>query len=81
MVTPNSNATQSLYGGGPRLPPHDYEAFAYVGSTNNILTITAYVGGSGGLAVGILTFTYVAAGAANDDLVASIALTLPTANG
>lgn len=81
MVTPNSNATQSLYGGGPRLPPHDYEAFAYISTTNNVSTITGYVGGASGLAVGILTFTYVNAGASNDDNIASIALTLPTANG
>lgn len=81
MVTPNSNATQSLYGNGPRLPPHDYEAWAYIGSTNNVSTITGYIGGASGLAIGTLTFTYVASGASDDDSISSIALTLPTANG
>lgn len=63
------------------LPPHDYEAFTYVnaGAANddNIATIIGYVGGSSGRAIGTLTFGYV--GATNN--VASITLTLPTANG
>ena len=82
MVTPNSNVSRTLYGHGVALPPHDYEALTYVGgNTNNISTITGYIGGASGVAVGILTFTYVASGAANDDLIATIALTTPTANG
>lgn len=81
MVTPNSNATQSLYGGGVKLPPHDYEALTFIGSgassDDNVATITGFIGGANGVSVGTLTFTYV--GSTNN--VATIALTLPTANG
>lgn len=80
MATPNYNALSKV-SGGLLLPPHDYEAYTYVGSTNNVNTVTAYAGGSGGVTVGTLTFTYVGAGAANDDNVASVTLGLPTANG
>lgn len=80
MATPNLTAINSLGGGGLKLPLHDYEAFAYIGATNNVSTITGYRGGSAGIAVGTLTFTYAAAGAANDDLVSTITLSLPTAN-
>lgn len=79
MATPNLTAVNQI-ARGLQLPPHDYEAFAYIGSTNNINTIVGYRGGSGGSEVGRLTYTYVSAGAANDDLVATITLALPTAN-
>ena len=54
------------------IPPFDYTAFTYVGSTNNIATQKFYLGGSSGLLVGTLTFTYVASGAADDDDVLTI---------
>ena len=61
--------------GGLSLPPADYVAYTYVGSTNNIETATYKTGGSGGTTVATLTFTYVADGAADDDKIESIALT------
>lgn len=81
MATPNLNAVLSNYPGGVKLPPHDYEAFTYVGSgaanDDLISTIIGYTGGSSGKVVGTLTFAYV--GSTNNVL--SITLTLPTANG
>lgn len=81
MAIPNPNAVNTLYGGAVKLPPHDYEAFTYVGSgasnDDSVATIIGYNGGTNGKTVGTLTFTYV--GSTNN--VASVALTLPTANG
>lgn len=54
------------------IPAFDYQAFTYVGATNNVSTIVFKSGGSGGATVATLTFTYVAAGAADDDDVATI---------
>lgn len=51
------------------IPAYDQQVLTYVGSTNNIQTIS-YL--SGGQEVALLTFTYVDAGAADDDLVATI---------
>lgn len=76
MATP-STLSLLRHGYPLALPPHDYEVFTYVGSTNNVSTIVGKLGGSSGLTVGTLTFTYVSAGAANDDNVASITLTVP----
>lgn len=59
-------------GAGSGIPLYDYQAFTYIGSTNNISTIVYKSGGSGGTTVATQTFTYVGAGAANDDLVATI---------
>ena len=59
---------------GFALPAYDYFAIAYIGATNNISTITYKTGGSGGTTVAVLTFTYVAAGAADDDKVATCTL-------
>lgn len=81
MVTPSPGAVLTFCRFGVQLPPHDYEAYSYLNTTNNIGTIVGYSGGVNGVQVGTLTFTYVGSAAANDDLVASIALTLPTANG
>lgn len=76
MATP-STASLIRRAYSPSLPPHDYAAFTYVGSTNNVATVKGYLGGSSGLLVGMLTFTYVSAGAAADDNVATITLTVP----
>ncbi len=69
MAFPNVKIANGLV-----IPPHDYESISYVGSTNNPSVITYKKHGSSGTTVGTLTFTYVAAGAADDDDVASIAL-------
>lgn len=62
---------------GLAIPAHDHESFSYVGSTNNIDTITYYVGGPSGEVVGIMTFTYVGSGVADDDDITSVSLTFP----
>lgn len=54
------------------VPIFDYQAFTYIGSTNNISTQVFKIGGSGGSTVATLTYAYVAAGAADDDLISSI---------
>lgn len=59
-------------GGGLLIPAHDYVGFTYVGSTNNIQTAVYKTGGAAGTTVATLTYTYVAAGAADDDDIASI---------
>lgn len=59
---------------GFALPAYDYFAIAYIGATNNISTITYKTGGAAGTTVAVLTFTYVAAGAADDDKVATCTL-------
>lgn len=57
------------------LVPYDRVAYTYVGATNNIATAVYKIGGSAGKTVCTQTFTYAAAGAANDDLVTVIATT------
>lgn len=54
------------------IPAFDYQVFTYVGSTNNVSTQVFKTGGSGGTTVATLTFTYIAAGAADNDKIASI---------
>ena len=54
------------------IPAFDFQAFTYVGATNNVSTIVFKSGGAGGTTVASLTFTYVGAGAADDDDVATI---------
>lgn len=78
MATPNASALNFVGGGGLKLPPHDYEAFTYTGAaTNNVATIIGKVGGASGTTVGTLTFTYVAAGVADDDDVLTVTLSTP----
>lgn len=57
------------------IPKFDYQAVTYVGSTNNISAQVFKTGGSGGTTVATLTYAYVAAGAADDDLISSITQT------
>lgn len=57
------------------IPPFDYQAFTYVGATNNVATQVFKTGGSGGTTVATLTFAYVAAGAADNDKISSITKT------
>lgn len=54
------------------IPAFNYIGFTYVGVTNNIATQVFKSGGSSGTVVATLTYTYVAAGAADDDDIASI---------
>jgi hypothetical protein len=56
-------------GGQFNIPAYDQQVFTYVGSTNNIATISYK---SAGQEVALLTFTYVGAGASDDDKVATI---------
>ena len=65
-------AVRSSGSGGLLIPPYDYQGFTYYGSTNNINTIVYKTGGSGGTTVATLVFTYVAAGAADDDDILTI---------
>lgn len=51
------------------IPAFDQQVWAYYGSTNNVQTIT-YKNGS--TTVAVLTFTYAAGGAADDDKVTTI---------
>lgn len=52
---------------GISVPVHDYIAIAYVGSTNNINTVTYKTGGSGGTTVAVLTMTYSGGVPSEDD--------------
>lgn len=61
----------------PSFPPHDSQVLTYLSATNNVGTIQAYIGGTGGRLVGTLTFTYVSGGVAADDNVQTIVLTVP----
>lgn len=54
------------------VPKFDYQAFTYIGSTNNISTQVFKLGGASGSLVATLTYAYVAAGAADDDLISAI---------
>lgn len=56
------------------IPAFNYMAFTYIGSTNNINTQVFKSGGSGGATVATLTYTYVSAGAADNDKPATITL-------
>ena len=57
---------------GFSIPAHDYVAYTYVGVTNNVATATYKTGGASGTTVALLTYTYVAAGAADNDDIATI---------
>ncbi len=52
---------------GLNIPEHDYVALTYVGSTNNINTVTYKTSGPAGTTVATLTFTYVGGAPASDD--------------
>jgi len=43
---------------GLNIPQHDYISVSYVGSTNNINTVTYKEGGASGTTVATLTFSY-----------------------
>lgn len=55
------------------IPTPKSQTFTYIGSTNNVSTIVYK--NEDGTTLGTLTFTYAAAGAANDDLVSTITRT------
>ena len=54
--------TTQLLGRGMGIPPHDSEIYSYVGggasNDDNIAAITYYRGGTTGVAVAQVTFTY-----------------------
>ena len=52
---------------GFNIPQFDYVDIAYVGSTNNINTVTYTEGGASGTTVATLTFTYVGGVPSTDD--------------
>ena len=52
---------------GFNIPQHDYIDIAYVGSTNNISTVTYKEGGASGTTVAVLTFTYIGGTPSTDD--------------
>ena len=52
---------------GLNIPQHDYISVSYVGSTNNINTVTYKEGGASGTTVATLTFTYVGGTPSSDD--------------
>jgi hypothetical protein len=52
---------------GLNIPEHDHVALAYVGSTNNIDTVTYKTGGAAGTTVATLTFAYNGGAPSSDD--------------
>jgi len=52
---------------GFNIPQFDYVDIAYVGSTNNINTVTYKEGGASGTTVATLTFTYIGGVPSADD--------------
>ncbi len=52
---------------GFNIPQFDYVDIAYVGSTNNINTVTYKEGGASGTTVATLTFTYIGGTPSADD--------------
>lgn len=58
--------------GGMSIPENDEQLLAYVGSTNNLATITYKKNGT---VVATQTFTYVGGAAADDDLISRIVVT------
>lgn len=70
----NASVSVSATNGEFNIPPFDYQAFTYVGVTNNIATRVFKIGGASGQTVATLTYTYVAAGAADNDDIATITL-------
>jgi hypothetical protein len=63
-VHPNINVRNVA---GLNIPQHDHVALAYVGTTNNLATVTYKEGGSGGQTVATLTFTYTTNPPTTDD--------------
>lgn len=59
------------------LVPWDSFTTTFVGATNNINARTFYIGGTSGRTVAVMTFTYFASGASNDDTVSSCVTTYP----
>lgn len=61
---------------GLSIPPHDFVGLVYVGTTNNLASVTYKTGGESGTVVATLTFAYVGGvPSANDATVASITKT------
>jgi hypothetical protein len=52
---------------GLNIPEHDYVALTYVGSTNNLNTVTYRTSGSSGTTVATLTFAYAGGTPSSDD--------------
>ena len=52
---------------GLNIPQHDAVAITYVGSTNNIDTVTYKTGGTAGTTVAMLTFAYNGGTPTSDD--------------
>ena len=52
---------------GLNIPQHDYISVSYVGSTNNISTVTYKEGGASGTTVATLTFAYIGGTPSTDD--------------
>ena len=76
MATPSAaNVNHNRPSGFP-LPAYDYIAFTYVGVTNNVATQVFKLGGASGLTVATLTYTYVGAGAADDDDIATVTMSI-----
>lgn len=58
------------------IPEYDFTALTYVGTTNNLDSVTYRLGGASGTTVGVLAFTYVGGTpSANDALVATVTRT------
>lgn len=53
--------------GGLDIPQHDYIELDYVGTTNNLATVTYREGGASGTVVATLTFTYVGGTPSSND--------------
>lgn len=69
------NPDGTLVLGGLSLPAFDSLAVVYIGSTNNIYTVTYSLTGTGQVAH--WTFTYLGGGASNDDLLTGAAFAIP----
>lgn len=53
--------------GGLDIPEHDHITLAYVGTTNNLATVTYREGGASGTVVATLSFTYIGGTPSSDD--------------
>lgn len=74
MAAPHISTLLTPRGASFSIPPFDEIAQTFVGVTNNVAT---QVFKRGGTTVATLTYTYVAAGASDDDDISGIVMTVP----
>lgn len=74
MALPTLASLQHNGTGFFTIPKFDSVTYTYIGATNNVDVQSFRLGGAAGTVVATLTYTYVNAGAADNDKIASVVM-------